>query len=150
MLISDYLDGEITKEKEAYLFTHLASCTNCREEFKVQSKIQHQVQLNQKEVNDKFEQRLYTSIHDKQKTFHSNWLTKQSPVYVSYILGLLVLAVTVISFLQVNSLSNELNVFQRRYEASIQQINYQSLQMYQLMNSMPAVEIPTKSVSNYN
>jgi predicted anti-sigma-YlaC factor YlaD len=150
MLVSDYIDNELTKEKEAFFFAHLSSCPDCREEFKLQNRIQHQVQANQKEVNDKFEKRLYTSIQNKQKTFNSNRLTKQSPVYVNFILALFVLAITIFSFLQVGSLRNDLKLFQQRYEASIQQINYQSMQMYQLMNSMPAVEIQTQRASTFN
>ena len=146
LMISEYLDGELGKEKEAFLFTHLSSCSDCREEFKIQNSIQHQTKLNQQEVSDGFEKRLFASVEARNKTFAHRWITKPTPVYFNYLLGVIVIAITLFSFMQTASLRNELYAFQLRYENSLQQINYQSMQMYNMMNSLPAVEIqPTKT-----
>lgn len=148
LMISEYLDGELVKEKEAFLFTHLSSCGECREEFKIQNSIQHQTKLHQREVTDRFEKRLFSTIENRNKTFAHRWITKPTPVYINYLLGVIVIAITLFSFLQTTSLRNELYAFQLRYENSLQQINYQSMQMYNMMNSLPAVEIePTKHIS---
>lgn len=146
LMISEYLDGELVKEKEAFLFTHLSACGDCREEFKIQNSIQHQTKINQREVSDRFEKKLFSTIENRNKTFAHRWITKPTPVYINYLLGIIVIAITLFSFLQTASLRNELYAFQMRYENSLQQINYQAMQMYNMMNSLPAVEIqPIKS-----
>ncbi len=141
LMISEYLDGELSKEKEAFLFTHLSSCGDCREEFKMQNSIQHQTKINQKEVSDNFEKKLFNEIEKQERTFAHRFITKPTPVYINYLLGAIVIAITLFSFMQTASLRNELYAFQLRYENSLQQINYQSMQMYNMMNSLPAVEI---------
>lgn len=146
LMISEYLDGELSKERESFLFTHLSSCGDCREEFKIQNSIQNQTKINQKEVSGDFEKKLFAEIEKQEKTFAHRFITKPTPVYINYLLGLIVVAITLFSFMQTASLRNELYAFQMRYENSLQQINYQSMQMYNMMNSLPAVEIqPTKT-----
>lgn len=146
LMISEYLDGELSNEKESFLFTHLSSCGDCREEFKIQNSIQHQTKINQKEVSGDFEKKLFAEIEKQEKTFAHRFITKPTPVYINYLLGLIVIAITLFSFMQTASLRNELYAFQLRYETSLEQINYQSMQMYNMMNSLPAVEIvPTKT-----
>jgi predicted anti-sigma-YlaC factor YlaD len=141
MMISDYLDNELPKEKEGFLFTHLSTCSDCREEFKQLQLIQHEVKVNQKEVGEKFEKRMFGSLSGRKMSFSQRWITKPTPVYVNYALGLVIIVITLFSFLQLSSLKYDLNIFQLRYEASLQQMNYQASQMYLMMNSMPAVEI---------
>ncbi len=149
LTISCYLDGELKKETEAFLFSHLSTCLECREEFKIQNSIQHQTKIHQLDVSEKFEKRLFASIEEGEKTFAQKWITKPTPVYINYLLGVILIVITLFSFMQVSSLRYDLNGFQQRYEASLQQINYQAMQMYNLMNSMPAVEIrPTKIFTN--
>jgi len=149
LVISDYLDGEFSKEQESFLFTHLASCSDCREDFKIQSSIQHTTKTNMKEVPESFEKKLFAGIEKEEKTFANRWITKPTPVYFNYILGVVILALTLFSFYQISTLRYDLNVFQSRYETSLQQINYQSMQMYNMMNSLPAIEIePTKQTIN--
>jgi hypothetical protein len=141
MMISVYIDNELPKEQEGFLFTHLASCCECREEFKAQTKIEHEIKINQKEVNGKFEKKLFDSIRERKTAFSESWITKQTPVYLNYLLGAVIIVIMLFSFLQVASLRRDLNLFQERYEASIRQMNYQAGQMYLMMNSIPAVEI---------
>jgi len=149
-MISEYLDGELSKEKESFLFAHLSSCGDCREEFKMQSTIQHQTKINQKEVSGSFERILFAEIEKQEKTFAHRFITRPTPVYINYLLGVIVIAITLFSFMQTASLRNELYAFQLRYENSLQQINYQSMQMYNMMNSLPAVEIQPNKTSVIN
>lgn len=68
-MISDYLDGELSKEKESFLFTHLSKCTDCREDFKVQNSIQNQTKTNMKEVPESFEKKLFAGIEAEERSF---------------------------------------------------------------------------------
>ncbi|MDP2362910.1 MAG: zf-HC2 domain-containing protein, partial [Ignavibacteria bacterium] len=138
MMISDYLDNELPKGEEGFIFTHLADCSDCREEFKMQNQIQHEVKFNQKEVSEKFEERVFNSVRERKTTFAQRWITKPTPVYVNYVLGVVIIIISLFSFLQLNSLRYDLNSFQERYETSLQQLNYQASQMFLMMNSIPA------------
>lgn len=87
IMIYEYLDGELPKEKEAFLFIHLSNCVECREEFKQQNLIKHEVHIHQKEVSGRFEKRVFDSVKSSNKTFMKNYITRQSPVYFNYMLG---------------------------------------------------------------
>jgi predicted anti-sigma-YlaC factor YlaD len=140
-MISAYIDNELPKGEEGFLFTHLANCGDCREEFKAQALIDHEVKINQKEVSENFEARIFNSVRERKNTFAQRWITKPTPVYVNYLLSAVILLIMLFSFIQISSLRQDLNLFQARYEASLRQMNYQASQMYLMMNSMPAVEI---------
>jgi hypothetical protein len=140
IMISEYLDNELTKEREGFLFTHLSSCSDCREELKKQLQIQHQVKLNQKEVSSRFEERIFYSMSNK-KHHSPKIFAKPLPAYISYALGFVVVLISLFSYLQINQLTRDLNIFANRYEQTIQQMNYQASQMNLMMNSMPAVNI---------
>jgi len=147
LMISEYLDNELPKQKEVFLFTHLSSCTNCREEFKQQDQIQHEVKIHQKEVSDKFEQRIYKSIQNREKTSAQRWITKPTPIFINYLLAIVIVLITIFSFYQLGSLRYDLNNFQERYESALNRIQFQTQQINLMMNSMPAVQItgrPTK------
>ena len=141
LMISEYLDNELTKEKEAFLFTHLSSCMDCREEFKIQNSIQHEVKINQKEVNEKFEQRVFDSIQNKEQPFIKRWITRPTPAYINYVLGIVVIVITLFSFLQLSSLRSDLNNFQEKYESAFEKIQFQAQQINLMMSNMPAVQI---------
>ena len=141
MILSDYIDNELPKEKEGFLFSHLANCGECREEFKQQTQIQHEVKINQKEVSEEFEKRVFDSVRERRTTFTQRWITKPTPVYVNYVLGVVIIAITLFSFLQLSSLKNDLNNFQERYESAVERIQVQSQQMNLMMSNMPAVQI---------
>ncbi len=141
LMISEYIDNELTKEKEAFLFTHLSSCTDCREEYKIQNSIQHEVKINLKDVGERFEQRVFDSIQKKELPLIKRWITKPTPAYINYVLGFAIIMITLFSFLQFSSLRGDLKGFQEKYEAAFEKIQFQTQQINLMMNSMPAVQI---------
>ncbi len=144
LMISEYLDNELTKEKEAFLFTHLSSCDECREEFKQQNLIQHEVKINQKEVNEKFEQRVFDSIQNKEQPIIKRWITRPTPVYVNYLLGVVIIVITLFSFLQLSSLRYDLNDYQQSYIESVTEIQSKTNQINFIMNSLPTATVTQK------
>ncbi|MCU7513787.1 MAG: hypothetical protein HF300_14575 [Ignavibacteria bacterium] len=141
MMISEYLDNELPKEKDGILFTHLSSCSECREEFKSQNIIQHQVKLHKKQVPDRLEERVFNSIKQRQNQPSQTWLTRPMPVYVNYLLGIVIILIALFSYMQISALRYDLNNFQDRYDTAIERIQIQSQQMNLMMNNMPAVRI---------
>ena len=94
MMISDYIDNELQKEKEGFLFTHLASCRDCREEFKLQNQMQHEVKVNQKEVSGKFEERIFNSIERREKL---HWFFFNKKSNKEFVTGLKIATVSVLT-----------------------------------------------------
>lgn len=143
LMISEYLDNELTKEKEIFLFTHLSTCHDCREEFKLQNTIQHEIQINQKAVSNSFEEKVFSSIRYKKEPITWRWITKQTPAYVNYVLGIIIIVITLISFLQFSSVKGDLNNLEDKYENALEKILYQTQQINLMINNMPAIQITT-------
>lgn len=148
LMISEYIDNELTKEKEAFLFTHLSSCLDCREEFKVQNQIQNEVKKNQKEVSERFERRVFDSIQKKEQHLIKRWITKPTPAYINYALGIVVILITLFSFLQVSSLRKDLNNYQEMYSSSIKQTGEQAEMIKILLKSLPPIRITPRDSGN--
>lgn len=147
LMISEYIDNELTKEKEAFLFTHLSSCTDCREEFKMQNSIQHEVKINLKNVGERFEQKVFDSIQKKEQPLIKRWITKPTPAYINYVLGFAIIMITLFSFLQFSSFKDDLNNYQESYMKSVVEINSKTNQINFLMNSLPTATV-TKKIEN--
>lgn len=135
IMIYEYLDGELPKGKEAFLFTHMAGCSDCREEFKQQSLIKNEVQINRKDVPVNFENRVFDSIKSNNKTFIQKYVTKQIPVYFNYMLGGIIIIIVLLSFLQIGSLRADLNDFKGKYEAALFEYKFQSNRLSTIMNT---------------
>jgi len=138
-MIFEYLDGELPGEKEALLFTHLASCSKCRDEFKQQSLLKNEVQIHQKEVSDKFEKRVFDSIKSENNSFINRIVSKKVPAYFSYMLGGIIIIAVLLSLIQVGSLRTDLNNFKWKYELTLRQLKYQSTQPE--ISNIPAIRI---------
>lgn len=146
-MISEYLDNELPKEKEGLFFTHLSTCSNCREEFRLQNLIQHEVNIYQKEVSTLLDERVFSTIQEKNKSFTKRFIHRQTPAYINYALGILIVVITIISFFQLGVLKNELDSFKDRYETALERIHYQKQQINLMMNNMPAVQISSNPAS---
>jgi predicted anti-sigma-YlaC factor YlaD len=140
IMIYEYLDGELPKEKEAFLFTHLSACAECRDEFKQQNLIKTEVQIHQKEVSDKFEKRVFDSLKSSKQTFVQKFVTRQSPVYFNYMLGGVIIIIVLLSFLQIGSLRADLNDFKGKYEAALFEYKFQSNRINAIMNAAASTQ----------
>ncbi|MGA7720959.1 MAG: zf-HC2 domain-containing protein [Ignavibacteriaceae bacterium] len=150
LMISEYLDDELSKEKEIMLFMHISGCPDCREEFKHQNLIQHTVKLHQHEVSDRLEQKIFNSIKDEKKSSVYKLINSPVPVYINFILGLVIVIIALFSFLQLTSLRNDLNDINAKYNTALEGIQYQSQQIDLMMSNMPAVKITGQPVKIIN
>ncbi len=133
MMISDYLDNELPKEKEGFLFTHLATCSDCREEFKQQQLIQHEVKVNQKEVSEKFEERVFSTISHNYKVINTRILTQKSFIAISSIAAIFLLIASIFLYAQSTK-------FQKRLQDASKQIDFQNRAIKALMVTIPIDE----------
>lgn len=148
MMINDYIDGELEKEKEAFLFSHIAECHSCREEFKQQSKIKHEVIINQKEVSPQFEERIFRAIKRKETTSIKKYFNRQSPNYFSYMLGGIVILILLWSLHQIGTLRADLDEFKGKYEAALFEYNSQSKRLNFLISAGSQEQPTLYNVSN--
>jgi predicted anti-sigma-YlaC factor YlaD len=140
IMVCEYIDGELPKGKEAILFTHLSGCSECRDEFKQQNLIKHEVQIHQREVTDKLEKRVFETIKSKRKTFAQKFITRQSPVYFNYMLGGIIIIIALLSFFQIGSLRADLDDFKGKYSLSLGEQN----ELMQKINSLLINQSPVK------
>jgi predicted anti-sigma-YlaC factor YlaD len=141
LTISEYLDNELSKEKEIVFFTHISGCPDCREEFKHQNLIQHTIKLHQHEVTSRLEQKIFNSLKQEKKSSIYKWIALPVPVYINCILGMVIIIIALFSFLQLSALRNDLSDIRAKYHTALEGIQYQSQQMDLLMSNMPAVKI---------
>ena len=146
IMIYEYLDNELTQEKEGVLFTHISTCLSCRQEFKVQSKIQNEVALHMKKVPAKLEERIFESIENRSAATQIIRHTRSVPVYLNFALGIIIIAFALFSFFQISSLKNDVNTFREGYQIAMERMQYQTQQMSLYMNNMPAVQVTSQPV----
>lgn len=150
IMINEYLDNELPKGKDGVLFTHLSTCSECRDEFRQQNLIQHELMLHKLKVPDSLEERIFNSIKQRNRVSPSVMLAKPIPVYISYILGIVILTLMIFSYFQISALRYEVNIFQDNYESAMERIQIQTQQMNLIMNNMPAVQITGNPVKLTN
>ena len=139
LMISEYLDNELDKGKEGILFSHLSKCSECREEVETQNLIQNKIKLHQKEVSERFEEKIYSSI--KNKMHVQAPVAKRAYIYSSYTLAFVVSVIALISFLMFSSIKSDLNKLEQKYGAAVERIQFQNQQLNLMMRNMPAVQI---------
>lgn len=133
-LIISYFDGELDKNKEAFLFSELSRDEECREYFKKVNKFKNIIQ----ETNDEFPLDLERKILNSVKSSKPKIELRKSffPV-VSYSLTIIVLIISLFMFLEVREYRSEI---QKTSERLIEQQKTINL----LINSLPPVEVETE------
>jgi len=109
ILLSAYLDQEITKDEEKELFEHLKTCSGCASELEYQKNIKRIFLLKErKEPEEFFETRLFTRIKDKEK--QPIWQA-YLPAFKKSIFVVLIFILLIVGFLNYKKFS-----YQRRTE----------------------------------
>ena len=130
LMIQSYTDDELEKGKEAFIFTHLAECEECREYFKKSSGLTAAVQNDIKEFPQLLERRILTSLTEqknvKQNVFFSNVVQKALP----YIITVIFLSVSLYFFGQTSAYRDKL-------DEAVEEIKTQKIKIELLYNSLP-------------
>ena len=111
ILLSAYLDREITKDEEEKLVEHLQKCADCSRELEYLKEIKKVFLLKEKrEPEEFFETRLFARIKDKRK----------QPVWQAYfpVFKKSILAVLIFFLLTVGLLNYKNIFYQRRTEVT--------------------------------
>ena len=133
-MIGEYYDGELEKGSEAYVFTHLAECAECREYFKSLSIISSAVQ--KEEFPSGLEERIFGAINNKSQNKRSHFL-KRIFVPVSYAVTILLIVLSVLLLNRITDYKDQIELVSRQVQAQNQTIEL-------LFNSLPAAQVDAK------
>lgn len=135
-MINSYFDGELDREKEALLFTHLSQDEECREYFKSMNLLKSSVEKSFEEFPQELEERILNSaggVSEKSGFFNKNIFA-----VVSYSLAAILLIFSIMFY-------KESSDYKAKLDSTIEHINKQEQLLQVIINSLPAPEIKIKA-----
>ncbi len=134
IMINEFLDGELDKSKEGFLFTQLSLDENFREYFKKHTSLKNEFQNLNEEYPSSLDSEILNSLikikPSKEVYSFQNNVAKYSGFLVAVIL--LILSIFYINESRINSI---------QLERTIKQVENQEQMIKLLINSIPAAEI---------
>jgi len=151
-LIQEFHDGELPRGNEAFLFTHLSSCGNCREFLKMlnlsSSEIKHETAVFPSSL-DKKVLRSAAAIEERK-----SFLTRNIPAYVTYTLTLILIGFLFFSLSSSSDQKRELRQVINILNEQNKLVDEQNKQLQMLMNGLPEAsvtsELENKIIINAN
>jgi len=137
ILIQSFVDGELEKEKEGIIFTHLSQCQDCREFMKGINLLNSTAQQEIKEFPLALDEKIMRTIEKRELHGHANVFTFRMPAYVSYALGIIIIFLGLYLFDTTKEYRSEMR-------EAVNTMKEQNQQMQQIMNSLPEVEIQSE------
>jgi|GEM_PF-1357492 len=141
IMISEYMDNELPKEREASLFAHISVCENCRHEFKQQNMIKYEISKNKEAFPEELEQRIFSSIKERAPQPLYNRFNKPISVFVSYGMAVILVVIIMFSFWQIQKMRTEVGTLREAYRVSYERVQTQTREMNLIMNNMPAYRV---------
>ena len=84
LLIHLFMDKETDKKREEELFSHLAECSECREEFRILRSTRKVFINSLQEYPERLDKRIIESLKKKEMTRKGSIFTKRLPAYYLY------------------------------------------------------------------
>ncbi len=128
MMINAYADNEMDKSEEAFLFTHLSGCEECRTYFKSLSLVSSGIV--KEEFPRELEERIFISIKNKQNKRTSRFFKIKFFPAISYAAAAVLLVVSLLLYSELNNYKNMM------VEVS-SQVKNQTQTIEMLYNSLP-------------
>ncbi len=135
-IIQLYSDGELDKNKEAILFSHLSECEGCRLFFRTLNTVSTGIQ--KEEFPHELETRIFDSISSKELKKGSMLVRNIFVRAVSFAAALFLLAASIFLYMQTNDYKTEMTNMDRQIQTQAQTIEL-------LYNTLP----PTVVHANY-
>ena len=134
-LIQLYIDGELEKEKEAYVFTHLSGCDECRLFFRSLNAIA--ANIHKEEFPNELETGIFNSISRKEAGRENKFFRKVFVRAVSYTVVLFLIAASIFLYQQTNN-------YKSIVEDMSEQIHSQAQTIDLLYNTLPPTVVQAK------
>lgn len=143
MMVSEYIDGELKKEKEPILFTALSDNEELREFFKNMQSIKTVVDDSTEEFPQELEERIFYSIGEKEKKsfFGLDFLKGNRLGFLAYSFSVLLMFLTFYFYFETKE-------YKHKVDNIMNTINRQNKTIEILMDSrLPDAIIPTDYIN---
>ncbi len=118
-MLHKYLDNELSKEQESFLFTHLAQCEECKTNFKALNRVHYEFRKDESDIPEQLEQRIFNTIRKRKSYTHTNSFTKRLPAYFVYGYGILLTIFSVFMTYEFYDLRNETLKYKESFVVTI-------------------------------
>lgn len=133
-LVDQYFDNELDKSKEAFLFSALSHDEEAREYFRQVNKFKNVIQETSEEFPIELERKILNSI---KRSKPKKEFRREFALALSYSLIIIVLIVSLFSFLEIRKYRNEIQETSKQLLDNQKTINL-------LINSLPSVQVETE------
>lgn len=134
MMINEFIDGELDKSKEGFLFTQLSMDENLREYFKKCSSLKNEFQKLNEEFPSSLDSKILNSLTSIENPKRVNSTQNNIQKYSGYLFVVILLLVSIFFI-------NESRINSIQLERTVRQIENQEQMIKLLINSIPAAEI---------
>lgn len=136
-LIQEFYDRELDKGKEAFIFTHLSTCSECRDFFSSLNTLTLAASEEKIKYPSSIEERIFFSIDQLNSRNNIPWVNKKVPAYVLYVLTVVIIAMGFYLLKSTTDYRNELT-------ETIQIVKQKDIDMQMIMNSLEEVKVVSR------
>lgn len=124
VMINEFLDGELPKEKENYLFTALGNDEEAREYFKKLNSIKLVVSDSAEDFPSSLEESIFTELKTTHKKSQNTFFAKNRVSFLTYALTVLILIMSYFFYDQYNYQKDQLEIAQKQMNQQEQLIEF--------------------------
>lgn len=141
IMINEFIDGALDRNKEGALFTHFSQCERCREDFKIYSRVQVSNQNQNDEYPEELDQRIFATIKERKAVKDSSFFKRSVPAYFLYASVIPVLVMAAFLFFQSRDYTHQMAERQELLTRTVQTVCRQEIQLERLIENIPSVKV---------
>ncbi|MGE5352360.1 MAG: zf-HC2 domain-containing protein [Syntrophothermus sp.] len=139
-MISQFNDGSLETEKEAFIFTHMSVCPECRAFLKSVNTLSFSAQTEEFYFPPELDEKIISSTGKKKKEKHVNIFTMKYPAYVPFSFGAALILLLFLLFKSTVEYRQELH-------EAMDNMQQQNKQIQMILNSYPEIQVRPKQVN---
>ncbi|HEX2866053.1 MAG TPA: zf-HC2 domain-containing protein [Ignavibacteriales bacterium] len=139
-LISQFSDGSLETEKEAFIFAHMSVCPGCRTFLKSINTLSFSAQREEFYFPPELDKKVISKTEKRKAKKHVNILTMKYPAYVSFSFGAVVILLLFLLFKSTTEYRQELH-------EAMENMQQQNKQIQTILNSYPEIQVRPKQVN---
>jgi hypothetical protein len=141
LLINLFMDKEIEEKKEKELFSHLAECNKCREEFRMLRSAQKTFHNSLKEYPDRLDKRVIESLKKKEMKRKNSIFTKRLPAYYLYAASISAIIILALFLLRTQDYNQQRELDMNNINVLLSKEYEQGEYINLIMNQLPGIKI---------
>jgi heme exporter protein D len=139
-MISQFNDGSLDIENEAFIFTHMSGCPECRAFLKSVNRLSFSAQTEDFYFPAELDEKIISRTEKRKEKKHINIFTVKYPAYVSFSFGAVVILLLFLLF------KSTLEYKQELHEA-MENMQQQNKQIQMILNSYPEIQVHPKQAN---